>query len=87
MAKGRLSKAAPKYNASTGGFKKRKRLSGLSAEEKIIRGLLAIAKQAMPDSYFASDRRVRRAKAWLGVTVMARAIKDGRTKDKARRAK
>jgi hypothetical protein len=84
MAKGRLSQAAPKYDASKGAFKKRKRLEGLSAEEKIIRGLLAIAKQAMPDSYFASDRRVRRAKSWLSVAAMARAIKNGRAKDAAK---
>lgn len=33
--------------------------------EKIARGLIAIAKLAMPDSYFASDSRVRRARRFL----------------------
>lgn len=32
---------------------------------KVIKGLLAIAKQAMPDTYFASDRRVKLAQRWL----------------------
>jgi hypothetical protein len=31
----------------------------------VIRGLLKIAKLAMPDTYFASDRRVRAAKRLL----------------------
>lgn len=31
----------------------------------VIKGLMEIAEQAMPDSYFATDRRVNRARKWL----------------------
>jgi hypothetical protein len=42
----------------------------MTKEEKrkvrgVIKGLLAIAKIAMPDSYYDSDSRVRRAKKFL----------------------
>lgn len=38
---------------------------GMKDAEKAIRGLLEVAEIAMPESYFQTDSRVRRAKRWL----------------------
>ena len=39
---------------------------GRAAAEAALRGLMEIAEQAMPDTYFATDSRVQAARAVLG---------------------